>query len=581
MHKFFVPKTGLRQLDLCIAYGLAVLIANLTQEEVQMEDIDHGYLIQVICEEIPTQRADLIEEILSLPHNLKDAKIKDSRNFGLCWKNLDGLLASAFTSSGKRIFSVSQMLAITETEGERQLIKAKATKIVTRINQLAKEDPMWIAATLKAYQHHKTKVVDMIIGERKHKQFTILLTVEPELSYGARSPISNHTPDKRSNLAIQAPSYASILAIFGAARFLRGQQLPNKQLQFYLPMYSKLQLTKNSSEPLLYLSHSPSDSALFHYGLQRILNEPNSNYAISYQTLQTQGSKQAYSIAYGYLNLDLFNTLNTQGHKPLLRWWLNLLSKKRGDAEISTPSLERALKHHSVDAFDDHLWQITQLYYSESQQTRLYPIRENFKKNPTPSANKWLQPLSAKLGIKTTKLIKILQRDFGQRSHYLWKVLQFYYDPDRSTHYYSKKEVQVILMIIDPETQSPLAQILAQSQGCIRFARALKSVADTDFKSNSLALRQALLAANDINDFLEALDELGQLATVSMGQSNFITVPNTTDLQYALRDAYIHSVPTISRLILAASSLFYPPKPEDVIGKMIEKTKEGAAEWES
>ena len=536
MHDFFVPKTGHRQLDMCHAYGVGLFLAYLTKQTVHLVDTGIGYSLHVECEVMPVERPNLLEKILAIP---TDLMIENMADLSLCWRNFDGLLAVTFTSLGKRIFSVSKMVKVLKANNERIVLKKKATKLIKRLTRFANKQPNWITTILADYRHSKT-IQPAIIDSAGNSKLNIPMTVEPLLSFGSRERLSQHAPHEKSSISLLYPTYGPIMVYLGAARLLRAQQLPSKLVQFYLPIYDEVAIHPHSSEPLLKLNLGTPDAAALCAGIRAVRTGTTGIKGFSYQTLQTQGAQQSISIGYGYVDIGVFNSLKQHDCLKLLDMWYGLLHQKPSALKIEKSNLTYALKNHSAEYFEEHLWEMAQLYYGKGK-----PKTKRPAKSPSPKS----------LGSRE-------KSDYGRQ--------------------YNIKEIQVILMNIDPDQQSPLAQIIGQKKGTIRFARALKSISEAGFKSDALNMKQNLLSAQNCDELLETLTEIGQYALVSKGISEYVTVPNTDDLQILLNDVERLKVSTVARLIVTISVLYSPKKPKNTIGGMVKETdKEATASDET
>jgi hypothetical protein len=88
------------------------------------------------------------------------------------------------------------------------------------------------------------------------------MTLEPAFSYSTCRPVSDGLITHRTNVALQGTSYATLLALVGAARFLRAQRVEGKLVNFYVPLPAHAILDSESSLPLLRSVGCASDQAI-------------------------------------------------------------------------------------------------------------------------------------------------------------------------------------------------------------------------------------------------------------------------------------------------------------------------------
>jgi len=76
----------------------------------------------------------------------------------------------------------------------------------------------------------------------KKKDMSVLMTLDPALSYSMYRPLSDGLITDKTNLTIRGVRYAVVLALIGAARFLRAQRVAQRLVNFYLPLADSLVL---------------------------------------------------------------------------------------------------------------------------------------------------------------------------------------------------------------------------------------------------------------------------------------------------------------------------------------------------
>lgn len=122
---------------------------------------------------------------------------------------------------------------------------------------------------------------------------------------------------------------------------------------------------------------------------------------------------------------------------------------------------------------------------------------------------------------------------------------------------YSVLEVSTMVSS-EGEAGSSLAYILEREQGTLRFGRSLRSLGEYK-RTDLLDSLDQIDAARTRDQLLRALAGVAQKCVLAKAISNFVVVPNDTDLAYLLQDVEQWGVRDIASLLMVLSSLRYPP----------------------
>lgn len=500
---WWVPKIGAAFFDALHAYGLAILIAAATGLSVLVQDEGIRYRLSCSSDKIPPTTIDVLDTILLLPSIEELQQTQPERDAApLASANLDGLLAALFTQSGIRLVSVGDLVQKQHTIPSLQgaaLQKAQQaiTQWKTWTSRASQQSQSWLEDLLQGYQP-KNAVLPELRVARKQKDLSIWMTLEPSLGSSTRRPWSDGFISMKTTLTLDSLRYGVLLARIGAARFLRAQPVSAHLVNYYLPLASTLAIHAESTLPLAPPLSLPSGQALLVHWLKYVRRIPPLQatwHGLAYQTLETQGTKQAISMQWGILPFDWIAPIIRQGNDSLIRGWRWSLMQR----PESTP----------------------------------YPLD------------------ALVICLKTRQ-----ESDWIAHLHDLAWAVQI--NPPETIRSYSLAECKELTMVMTSPGISPLRSIVERKQGTLRFGHALRLLGQVNHAHLQNALDD-LESVSSLEQLLQILQRAVQSCTLASAQSPFIVIPTDEDLTYLLDDVAQHGVRLVASLLLILSALHYPP----------------------
>lgn len=501
--KYTVYPTGANMFDACHTYGLAVLLAHVTQAAVEIkQEATHYAVTPQDIKDTPTLTNDHINDVLTIPDptTLADPALP-LNNPSISVANLDGLLAASFTRPGARICSVWDARNRQKHSDEQACTQA-CQKVGTVVSNLL--------SYAQRYEHRidggLSTLLAQYAGDREHvpiltvkgqADLTLPMTIDPAAGYSTRQPLSNGHVAENVNLTIQNLRLAILCAFIGATRFLRAQRCDNQLVLFVLPKPQHMIIRATTCLPVLTGAPLPVGHQLTIRYLELATShmlDTTTWQALTYSTLQTQGAQQSIPYEAGDLDYDWLTGLLNHTGTSTTNFWIKTLQQPYDVRPYDAEYLIDSILHRSGSA--------------------------------------WLQHL----------------RQFAE-------ILA--YQIDCRSRPYTASEIQEITDMLPTEHNLPLRTVLSREQGTMRFGHALRQLG----QYNPSALRDVvddLETATDLDQLLRVLAVMVQLCVVLKAKSPFIIIPTDGDLAILLADAEQFGPRRIASVLLILAVLHYP-----------------------
>lgn len=498
---WFVFKTGAESFDMLHAYGLARVIAYATGGPVDLRDAGHIYRLSSSGKLRLIFLNQVMSVLLALPSSDELVTISQETNLeDTKFATLDGLLATLFTSPGIRAVSVRDLL-------NRQ--RGNDTTVVRGLDKVRKAIARWVSDTEQALQGSTGQIIDALreydrddpippvfVPKGEHG-VGISIPIDATFGYSTRQPFSDGLIAHRTNVALKQPAIAGLLAVFGAAGFLRGQRVAGELVNLYIPCARQITLTPETVLSMLPGVDQSADRALALRWLDFVQHGQSMAafwQGLAYQTLQTQGTQQSISRARGSLMYTWLDTLKPSTRQRAIQYWLMQLQADRRILPFDADNLLDAVLYRRVDAWITHLGEVARTFYF---------------------------------------LTSSLRRP------------------------YIVDEIKEITRAMVSSKDQPLSAILEREEGTYRFGCSLRLLG----KYNAAVLRdvtEALEAVRSRDALMRVLAHVAQECTLAEAKTKFIIVPNDADLAYLLDDVDRYGAQTIAGLLIILSVLRYP-----------------------
>lgn len=363
MLELVVVKIGLESFDALHAYGLAVLIAEMLGTSVIVRDCGLTYRLSASCLLESARVLKNVSEILVLPTNPDFFKATE-----LELANFDGLSAASFTSPGIRLVSTRD--AIAKQRFDQDVTMAgldKVRRLRDRLTRVVnRTDPChFLECILRTYDARDPKIPHL---HRKGAfDIGVNMPLDPAFAYSTRGPFSDGSISDKMNVAVNGTPHAAVLACLGAARCLRAQRVGGGQINIYVPLFNKLSVESGFRLPLLSNVEYPMRQAALVQWLSLYCVHDSNLAALSYQTLQTQGAKQSFSLDRGHLSFSRLCLLDANGFAPLIDRWLDYLTTPAKFCSLDQELLCNALLVDNVAAWLTHLGDVAQVVNARSE----------------------------------------------------------------------------------------------------------------------------------------------------------------------------------------------------------------------
>lgn len=495
MMEFKVIKIGAVMLDVLHAYGLAILLTHVFDNNVNLLDRGTHYLIRLPDKDVPHFSANFLYQILPLPslEQLDDIRNIDKGELSLAV--MDGLLAACFTMPGVRCASVND---VSNLIGVRPQIGRQAHKKLARvieqwtifIKKISHTESNWVQEMLEAYT--PTSLTMPIVTEKRKNMRGLTMPLDPAFSLTNSRWISDGLLTRVTNTSLDGTHFGVLLSYIGAAYCLRAQRVNQNLVNYYLPIPQNVTLSSNSIFPTFYQAERSATNALLYTWIGFWLREEEEWSGWAYQILQTQRVQQSISINRGVIPFDLLQKLKAQHAENVIKTWFYQL-KQNLDASIEMDYL-----HDS-------------LLYSDGSQ--------------------WINHL------KNCALILANQPESIRR--------------------YSCEEIIMITQQMQDGEQTTLSSILRKEQGTLRFGQALRllgRIYPTDLKD----ILYDLESVQEMDRLMIILAKALQFCVAAHAKTDFMIIPNETDLQYLLDDIAQFGLRDVVTLLIILSAVRYP-----------------------
>jgi hypothetical protein len=361
------------------ASGLALLLAQTTREPVELVDQGTEYLLSSSVSSVSRADPELIERVLILPSKNralpteekqgKEGKRASGETLDLPLANLDGLLTTLFTIPGVRALSVADVI---QNQQHNPLALAQAIdKVAHALSewknsalQTFQRDPRlttsWLERLLLDYDL-QAPALPFPVDVQKEHDLSLVMTLDPTFSYSSHRTHSDGLVTHNTNLTIRGASFAVLLALIGAARFLRAQRLSHGMVNCYVPLAARYTISASTALPPLSFQAIDPEQALLLQWLgytytQRARTQEDVLWkGLAYQTIQTQGIQQSLSCQRGCLDLLWPLMLNKAERGSLLFLWRHLLWNHSSDRSYELGTLFDALANRQLTSWIGHL----------------------------------------------------------------------------------------------------------------------------------------------------------------------------------------------------------------------------------
>jgi hypothetical protein len=497
---------------------------------------------------LPCAATNILTEVLALPttDDIQAAE-RHRTQVPVTVANLDGLLAALFTTPGARLVSVTDLLdkhrlsssAITDGLAKVGAAIARWGKYAERESHLAAN---WLSDLVQDYDVAQPRIPSPVQSSKR--DVSVLMTIDPFFGYSTRRPVSDGLITDKTNVALQGTRYAALLALIGAARFLRAQRVAGNLVNFYVPLADSTVLYPETALPLLYrMEHTPDHAiALEWLACWRIAQSSSTCWnGLAYQVIQTQGAQQSISHDRGCLDYSWLAAVERHAGGAVIGYWRSLLHSNRKEISLEVDNLVDCLTSHRVEAWLAHLRDVA-IYLHSHVGLKVSPHRNAVE--------------------------SMADRDSSLHSH-----------PSVQVRLYSLKEIKEVTTAMVASTPVPLSAVLGRKEGTLRFGHALRLLG----RYNPAPLRElvdALDAVQTWDQLIRILARAAQECAVAGAKSEFIIVPSDEDLKYLLDDVDQYGARTIAELLIILSALRYPRRPEEestdeAIASVQQQTVEG------
>ena len=499
---FNLVKTGAGMFDALHAYGLGTLLAHVSGLPVDLRDGATVSALTCSMTSIPTASYSLLddvlalptaEELLALPTTLRQ---QASPEIG----NLDGLLATLFTSPGTRASSVGEVLwksRLDHSVAELAIKKVRTARErwKKRVSRHGGGASGWLEQLLQEYDPDKP-AIPVPRNVDRGNELSLLMTIDPSFGYSTRRPSSDGFVTQRTNVTIRGASFAVLLAYIGAARFLRAMPVKGDLVVFVVPVAGAITLSPQMGLPLLAPAEYTTEQALVLQWLEYVLQPCGHTRwsGLAYLVVQKQGAQQSIPRERGYLDLSWCESLQPFTREWLFSVWRRFLGREQERHPCDLDHLLDSLRTRCARAWADHLYDVAEcIHYQRSTELLPYPI----------------------------------------------------------------EAVKEVTALMNSSTPSKLAEVLDRRSGTLRFGHALRLLGQV----NAAALRdlvEELQAVQTLDQLLLVLAQAAQGCQVATAKSPFTLVPSDEDLKYLLEDVEQVGPQTIARFLITLSALRYP-----------------------
>lgn len=501
-----VLKTGATFFDLLHTYGLGIMLAHVCGQPIEVRETGPIYTLAGDVSTPPSGSLTVLDTILALPtpQEIEAARLP---TVALSIATLDGLLTVLFTTpGGVRVLSVADLLWKSRRDPSvvvRALEKVRVA--IQRWKASALSEPSrgtetWVEQVLQDYDA-TAPACPVPADARPGQDLSLLMMLDPSFSYSTHRPRSDGLVSVKTQVAIRGTRFAVLLAIIGAARFLRAQRIGNDLVNCYVPKATWMKLEPDTSASLLGSRDAEAFQATLLQWLACARPAARSDTTLTgvvYQTIRTQGAQQSIPADRGCLDLTWFTALPLPLREALSSFWqmLLFLPPERRPCEID--ALVDALMYRSQDRWTTHLLEVARCVHADPENRRSYTL----------------------------------------------------------------EEVKEVTLLMQTSIPSLLKKALEQKAGTLRFGQAMRLLSESN--AGALRdLIEELETVTTLDQLLHALALTAQHCQVAAAKTKFMVVPSEDDLSALLLDVEQASPRTIARFLIVLSALRYPRVSEE------------------
>ncbi len=351
--KLVVVKTGFASFDTLHACGLAIVFAEVCDEEVLLQDQGPVFELTLSIEPIPKVSYLVLKQILRLPD--LDELLKPSKDHETAthFLNLDGLLATTINLPGPRTLSITELLhrPFLDEEGKALWLKKgyeKVSRVASRLisgiqRELKSGSDDFL--NLISDDYLSDHLIIPKIEKYGQRYLPIWSTFEPALGFSTRSSVSDCELNSY-NLTISGNRFASFLALVGAARILRAQKTDSRYAVYWLPSFNQITIVPGFAFQPLRFFRGNANLAILSRTMDALNNETETKFiGLHYHILQ--GSKQPVPVEEGEISLLPLR----QFPKKLVKFWRSIATSSLTFDDDLLSSALFDLNYHSWERF--------------------------------------------------------------------------------------------------------------------------------------------------------------------------------------------------------------------------------------
>lgn len=494
MEKLLVIRTGQDYFDALHAYGVAITVAELIGEIVELRDCGLSYVITLPAQVKEHQTHKTFQDILALP---KDTNLDRVDQVEIA--NLDGLLASTFTSPGPRLVSVMDFGARSTIDREAATgALSKVRRLVARLEnsiEKCKGTPrQWMADIVSTYAHDDFKT---LWPEYKGSHDVgINMPLEPAFGYGTRRARSDGLVADKTNVTIAGAKHVVVHTYVGAARVLRAQSVGSHQVIMYVPMPHVVNVSPGFHLPILRSTDLPWRQAAYCHWLTLWSQSPGTFEGLGYQVLQQQGAKQAFSKYRGILPYSYLSRLSKQCSTSVMARWRRDVTTPVKSSDTDPESVIDYLSFPGPATLRRHLHNVAQIVNSSHEM-----------------------------------------------DHFAYELHEV-----------------IAMNECQDEQDELISSVLQRDRGTLRFGRSLRILGEHN-RSDLRDSIDELEKVETRDHLIRALAQAMQRCILAKTRSDFIIVPTDEDAGQLLHDVHQFGARDIAGILILLSSLRYPQQP--------------------
>lgn len=374
MNRFRIWKTEFTLFNVLHALGLAIVLTECANEEVQLCDSGASFVLTMEGEIESWPLGCTVRDILLIPSANEIARASK-----LALGNLDGLLAATLTMPGPRVSSVADLKSKTV---QRQGIAAQAlekvesliSRVCRSVHSQLQPTANWISSIAEDYRDESAVVPQF--QARNGNSLTLTMPLDPAFGFSSRRPCSDAMINQKAALCMPSPRFGAALAYVGAARYLRAQRTKGSGILLYVPEFTDFVVKPHSVCNRLPASHVPAQQAMYVHWLSTWRTYHKSASGVLIQTMQTQGAKQSVSTCRTRLSYSPLDCLGQHGCNGIVRYWRQVLGGSREEADTESDLLIDLLSTFDHAAIRAYLTDMARRSFGKSEPSYVHTIEE-------------------------------------------------------------------------------------------------------------------------------------------------------------------------------------------------------------